>query len=70
MRALSSQIALGLKLALRSRGINTSSTDRKSGVLDMDEKRASTALRLSPHYYNTEDELDTAVAAITELAGG
>lgn len=62
--------AVGLKLALRSRGINTSSADRKSGVLDMDEKRASTALRLSPHYYNTEDELDAAVAVIAELAGG
>ena len=64
------QDAVGLKLALRSRGINTSSTDRKSGVLDMDEKRASTALRLSPHYYNTEDELDAAVGAVAELAGG
>jgi selenocysteine lyase/cysteine desulfurase len=29
----------------------------------------SSALRLSPHYYNTEDELDTAVAAIAELVG-
>jgi selenocysteine lyase/cysteine desulfurase len=64
------QDAEELKLALRSRGINTSSTDRKSGVLDMDEKRTSTALRLSPHYYNTEDELDAAVAAVAELAGG
>jgi len=59
-----------LKLALRSRGINTSSTDRKSGVLDMDEKQLSTALRLSPHYYNTEDELDAAVAAVAELTRG
>ena len=67
---VSGKDAVGVKLALRSRGINTSSADRKSGVLDMDEKRASTALRLSPHYYNTEDELDTAVAAIAELAGG
>lgn len=63
------QDAVGLKLALRSRGINTSSTDRKSGVLDMDDKRVSTALRLSPHYYNTEDELDAAVAAVAQLAG-
>ncbi|HEV2751324.1 MAG TPA: aminotransferase class V-fold PLP-dependent enzyme [Gemmatimonadales bacterium] len=61
--------AVGLKLALRSRGINTSSTDRKSGVLDMDEKRTATALRLSPHYYNTEDELEAAVGAVAELAG-
>lgn len=61
--------AVGLKLALRQRGINTSSTDRKSGVLDMDDKRASTALRLSPHYYNTEEELDMVAAALAELVG-
>ncbi|HMH81931.1 MAG TPA: aminotransferase class V-fold PLP-dependent enzyme, partial [Gemmatimonadales bacterium] len=46
--------AAELKLELRTRGINTSSADRQSGVLDMDEKGAATALRLSPHYYNTE----------------
>ena len=34
----------------------------------MDEKGASTVLRFSPHYYNTEDELETAVAALAELA--
>jgi selenocysteine lyase/cysteine desulfurase len=62
--------AAELKLTLRTRGINTSSADRKSGVLDMDEKGAATALRLSPHYYNTEDELDAAVTALAELARG
>jgi selenocysteine lyase/cysteine desulfurase len=61
--------AADLELELRKRGINTSSADRQSGVLDMDEKRARTALRFSPHYYNTEDELDAAVAALAELAG-
>src|SRR5436190_5072418 len=60
--------AADLKLRLRQRGINASSADRKSGVLDMDDKRASTVLRFSPHYYNTEDELDAAVAALAELA--
>ncbi len=60
--------AADLKLRLRQRGINTSSADRTSGVLDMDQKRASTVLRFSPHYYNTEDELETAVAALAELA--
>src|SRR6266480_1382262 len=59
--------AADLKLRLRQRGINASSADRKSGVLDMDDKRASTVLRFSPHYYNTEDELETAVAALAEL---
>jgi selenocysteine lyase/cysteine desulfurase len=61
--------AAELKLRLRERGINTSSADRTSGVLDMDQKRATTVLRFSPHYYNTEDELDAAAAALAELAG-
>jgi selenocysteine lyase/cysteine desulfurase len=56
-----------LELRLRERGVNTSSADRQSGVLDMDDKRAATVLRFSPHYYNTDDELDTAVATLIDL---
>lgn len=56
-----------LKLALRARGINTSSPDRSDAVIDMDEKGATSALRISPHYYNTTEEIDTAVATLTEL---
>src|SRR5437773_1945520 len=56
-----------LKLRLRQRGINASSADRMSGVLDMDDKGARSVLRFSPHYYNTEDELDAAVRALAEL---
>src|SRR5437879_598461 len=58
------------KLPLPERGAHTSSANRMSGVLDMDEKRAATALRFSPHYYNTEDELDAAVAALIDLVRG
>src|SRR5207244_4243790 len=47
--------AADLKLRLRHRGINASSADRMSGVLDMDDKGATSVLRFSPHYYNTED---------------
>jgi selenocysteine lyase/cysteine desulfurase len=36
-------------------------------VIDWVEKGARSALRLSPHYYNTPDEIDTAVAALAEL---
>src|SRR2546430_11114806 len=53
--------AADLKLRLRERGVNTSSSDRDDGVLDMDEKRATTVLRFSPHYYNTESELSASV---------
>jgi selenocysteine lyase/cysteine desulfurase len=57
----------GVKLALRARGINTSSPDREDAVIDMDEKRVSSALRISPHYYNTAEEIDVAAAALVEL---
>jgi selenocysteine lyase/cysteine desulfurase len=50
-----------LSKLLRTRGINTSASLRAYAVIDMDEKRAATALRLSPHYYNTEEELDRVV---------
>src|SRR2546428_519047 len=59
--------AADLKLRLRERGVNTSSSDRDDGVLDMDEKRATTVLRFSPHYYNTEDELSAAVEVLAGL---
>ncbi|MGH9199974.1 MAG: aminotransferase class V-fold PLP-dependent enzyme [Vicinamibacterales bacterium] len=50
--------------SLRQRGINTSATLREYSVIDMDEKRATSAVRISPHYYNTEHEIDTIVDAI------
>jgi len=56
-----------IKLELRARGINTSSPNRSDAVIDMDAKGAASALRLSPHYYNTSGEIDTAVAALAEI---
>jgi selenocysteine lyase/cysteine desulfurase len=56
-----------IKLALRARGINTSSPLREDAVIDMDEKETSSALRISPHYYNTKEEIDTAVEALEEI---
>src|SRR5213083_1482034 len=66
--AVAGRDAAELKLRLRERGINTSSADRTAaGVIDMDEKRATSVLRLSPHYYNTVEELDRTVAELREL---
>lgn len=56
-----------IKLELRRRGINTSAPHREDAVIDMDEKGAESALRISPHYYNTTEEIDTAVAALEEI---
>jgi selenocysteine lyase/cysteine desulfurase len=61
--------AAAVKLALRARGINTSSPARDDAVIDMDEKGAASALRVSPHYYNTAEEIDAAVAALAEVMG-
>jgi selenocysteine lyase/cysteine desulfurase len=65
--AVAGRDAKDLKLTLRARGINTSSPDREDAVIDMDEKGASSALRISPHYYNTKEEIDTALGALEEI---
>jgi selenocysteine lyase/cysteine desulfurase len=56
-----------LKLELRRRGVNVSVTTRTAAVIDMDDKHATAALRLSPHYYNTEDEVAAAVEMINSV---
>jgi selenocysteine lyase/cysteine desulfurase len=56
-----------LMAALRERRINTTAQTRVSAVIDYEDKAVSGSLRLSPHYYNTEEEIDQAVATIREL---
>ena len=56
-----------LELRLREEGIHTSSQSRDNAVLDYDSKGVSGALRLSPHAYNTEDEIDRALAFIRAI---
>ncbi len=52
---------------LRKQGINVSAQGREYAVINYDDKNVSDALRISPHYYNTEDEIDKVVAAISSL---
>lgn len=52
---------------LRERRINTSAVALESGLLDLGDKAVGGALRLSPHYYNTDEEIDRALQAITAL---
>jgi selenocysteine lyase/cysteine desulfurase len=65
--AIAGRDAEDIKLELRTRGINTSSSHREDAVIDMDDKHITSALRISPHYYNTEQEIDIAVATLSEL---
>jgi selenocysteine lyase/cysteine desulfurase len=65
--AVAGRDAKEIKLALRARHINTSSPEREDAVIDMDEKQASSALRISPHYYNTKEEVDLAIDALEEI---
>lgn len=52
---------------MRSQGINTSALQRVSAVIDLAEKGAESALRLSPHYYNTEAEIRAAATTLAAL---
>jgi selenocysteine lyase/cysteine desulfurase len=54
---------------LRRRHINASASLAWYGLIDMAEKHAASAVRLSPHYYNTLEEVDAAVEAIGEIIG-
>ncbi len=51
---------------LRRAGIRTSALDRGSAVLDFDARGIQEALRLSPHAFTTEDELQLATDALAD----
>jgi len=56
-----------LSKLLRTRGINSSASLREYAVIDMEEKGVTTALRLSPHYYNTEEEIERVVEQLKSV---
>ena len=56
--------------ALREERINTSALALESAVLDFTEKGVAGALRISPHYYNTHDEVDAVVEALRRRMPG
>lgn len=55
------------KAALDRYNINTSISYRQYARLDLTEKGVMWALRVSPHYYNTEEEVLEAVEAVSAL---
>lgn len=52
---------------LREEAINVSATLREYAVLDMDDKGVKSAVRISPHYFNSISEIETAVSALNEF---
>ncbi|MEV3987020.1 aminotransferase class V-fold PLP-dependent enzyme [Nonomuraea sp. NPDC049758] len=56
------------KAALDARGVNSALSFRHFAQFDFGDKDVEWCLRLSPHYYNTEREVDLVVAAVAELA--
>jgi selenocysteine lyase/cysteine desulfurase len=55
------------KAAMDDRGVNSALSLRGFALFDFGDKNVDWCLRLSPHYYNTEDEVDRVVAAVAEL---
>lgn len=56
-----------LRAALHEKGINNSAAPRFAALIDFDQKGVTWALRLSPHYYNTHEEMDVAIGALREI---
>ncbi|MFI6481870.1 aminotransferase class V-fold PLP-dependent enzyme [Nonomuraea sp. NPDC050663] len=56
------------KAAMDARKINSALSFREFAQYDFGDKDVDWCLRLSPHYYNTEDEVDQVAAAVAELA--
>lgn len=53
--------------ALRERGVNTSSQAADENAVALGRLGAASLLRISPHYYNDESDLDAVEAALREL---
>ncbi|MBB5779219.1 aminotransferase class V-fold PLP-dependent enzyme [Nonomuraea jabiensis] len=56
------------KEAMDARGINSALSFREFAQYDFRDKDVEWALRLSPHYYNTEEEVDRVAATVAELS--
>ncbi|MDO6435706.1 aminotransferase class V-fold PLP-dependent enzyme [Flavitalea sp. BT771] len=52
------------KQYFRDKGINVYTTPKSAAIIDFGEKGIDWAVRVSPHYYNTESEIDTLLEAV------
>ena len=63
--AIENYSTLEMRNHLNSLKINTSYSAKSSALLDYTKKNVTEALRISPHYYNTEAEIDVLIEAIS-----
>ncbi|MFN3362403.1 MAG: aminotransferase class V-fold PLP-dependent enzyme [Allorhizobium sp.] len=61
--------AEGIRSELARKAINISVSRPSSTLLDASARSLPTVIRVSPHYYNSEDELDRFVGAVHDLIG-
>ncbi len=66
--SLAGKSARAVKEHLAQYRVNVSTTSVFSARIDMEQRQLDEAVRASVHYFNTEAELDAAVAAVSELA--
>ena len=59
-----------VKARLAEDGINVSTTVARHTPFDAEVRAVHPLVRLSPHYYNTEAEIDRAVTAVARIAAG
>lgn len=57
-----------LVASLAEAGINTSLSTREYAVLDFDDKGVDSAVRISPHYYNSEEEIEQLAETLYKIA--
>jgi selenocysteine lyase/cysteine desulfurase len=62
--------ALAVLKELRNRRMNISRSVPSGALLDSLQRDLPDLARASVHYYNTEDEVERFVAAVSEIAGG
>ncbi len=56
-----------LMLDLRRGGINCSAFQRTAAVIDLDRKQVADGLRVSPHYYNSDPDIDALGVSLADL---
>jgi selenocysteine lyase/cysteine desulfurase len=62
--------AADVAAALGRAGVNVSTTVAGHSPLDTEDRAVHPLVRFSPHYYNTDEELDRAVSLVAEIAQG